>query len=83
MGSWVYIEDIDEKYAPPEKPCLRVSVIDGAQLLSVAIVKPDPKRDMAYEEQAEVIVPLAPVLNALLASSAEHRVRLSHRSEDG
>lgn len=80
MTSWTYVEDIEESHAPPTKPLLRLSVIGNGRLLSVAIVEPDPSRDMAYIEKAEVIVPLDAAVRHVNAAAWDAHRRLEERA---
>lgn len=73
MSAWLYIEDVDEKYAPAEKPLLRISVVENG--LSVGIVQIPDGKDLQYEEIAQVIVPFNTVVRALTALAHDQSER--------
>lgn len=80
MSDWTYIADIDENYAPPEKPLLRVSVI--GDLVSLAIeTRKENRKTVTFEEQAQIVVPLAAVIAALAGGQWDEVVRDRHREK--
>jgi hypothetical protein len=73
VSAWLYIEDVDEKYAPAEKPLLRLSVVENG--LAVGIVQIPSGKGMEYEEVAQVLVPFNTVTRALTSLAYDQHER--------
>lgn len=60
------LADVDENYAPPEKPVLDLCVIAGVAFLRIGKQEPEGKRAVgAIKEAAQIAVPVDDLYDAL------------------
>ena len=71
MIEHTYISDVDENYAPPEKPILEVGFVGDVAFLTIGTYDESPKeRKFTEIENAHIAVPVADLVNALKAAAA-------------
>lgn len=64
---WTYIRDVDDNYAPAEKPLLRFRMI-GSDLVSLAIVTyKETNKTQTFTQVAQIVVDAEPFFAALNA----------------